>query len=406
MFERPPFRTCGACGALEGVGLLSGGGRAYQLRCRFCRDTIVWPLPEVEKAVIYLDQFAFSELFKVEAGIRPEDAPNRGFWEALNSLVRRALLWQQAIFPSSDIHSSETIVARDAEALRAAYEMLGGDVQLLDTEQIESNQVWECFRAFREDRPPQFPVGPDEVLRTPSKRREWLPDMRIVTNPDYSMFATAIRGEVDRVAAEMSSLVEEWRRTKPTFEEALQIELTSYGKAKLTAFRQAAEWIERTMFDPDPLRMFDGALHPVMREFRELQRALEREGVEPGERGRTIIQLWQWPGNQQQPFVRISAYLFAALARKITAGQRKLPTRGFMNDVKAISAYAPHVDAMFLDRECAALLSEEPLRSELPLKARIFSLQSASAFLEYLEELAAHASSEIRESAKLLYNFE
>ena len=28
-------------------------------------------------------------------------------------------------------------------------------------------------------------------------------------------------------------------------------------------------------------------------------------------------------------------------------------TRGFMNDVRAISAYAPYVDAMFVDRECA-----------------------------------------------------
>lgn len=31
----------------------------------------------------------------------------------------------------------------------------------------------------------------------------------------------------------------------------------------------------------------------------------------------------------------------------------KPPTRGFMNDVRAISAYAPYVDAMFVDNECA-----------------------------------------------------
>jgi hypothetical protein len=59
-----------------------------------------------------------------------------------------------------------------------------------------------------------------------------------------------------------------------------------------------------------------------------------------------------------------------------------------MNDVKAISAYAPHVDAMFLDRKSAALLNEEPLKSELPVRARIFSLQTADEFLEYLKEQA------------------
>ena len=39
---------------------------------------------------------------------------------------------------------------------------------------------------------------------------------------------------------------------------------------------------------------------------------------------------------------------------------------------------------MFLDNECASLLSEEPLRSEINLTARIFSAQSGKAFLESL----------------------
>lgn len=405
MFERPPFRPCGACGAAEGVGFLGGGGRSFQLRCRYCRDTVVAPLPEVDKAIIYLDQFAFSELFKVEAGIRPAQAPNRDFWEGLHSSLRRVLLLQQAIFPSSDIHSSETIVARDAQALRAAYERIGGDVQLKDTEDVEGDQNSECFQAFREQRSPVFRFGPDEVLRSPMKRREWLPDMRIVVNTNYAVFADAIREEVDRAAGEMAGVVEEWRRTKPSFGDVLRHELTSYGAAKRGALIRAIQLHERGLLDPDPMRLFDGALHPAMREFSLFRRFLEREGLGSEEAARLIFQFWQWEGNQEQPFFRISSYLFAALARKITAGQRKPPTRGFMNDVKAISAYAPHVDAMFLDRECAALLNEEPLRSELPIRARIFSLQTADGFLEYLDGLAENSTAEVREGATLLYGF-
>lgn len=341
----------------------------------------------------------------MEAGIRPTQAPNRPFWEALHSASRSVLLLQQAIFPSSDIHSGETIVARDAQALRAAYERLGGDVQLEDTEGVESNQIVECFQAFREQRAPVFGFGPDEVLRSPMKRREWLPDMRIVVNTNYAVFADAIREEVERVAGDMAGLVEEWRRTKPSFEDVLRHELSSYATAKRGALIRAFQLHERGLLDPDPMRLFDGALHPIMREFSQFRRLLECEGLSSGEAARLIFQFWQWEGNQEQPFFRISCYLFAALARKITAGQRKPPTRGFMNDVKAISAYAPHVDAMFLDRECAALLQEEPLRSELPIRARIFSLQTADTFLEYLEELARAATPEVREGAKLLYGF-
>ena len=46
---------------------------------------------------------------------------------------------------------------------------------------------------------------------------------------------------------------------------------------------------------------------------------------------------------------------------RVAGGQRRV-TRGFMNDVRAISTYAPYVDAMFIDRECADLLGEGRLR--------------------------------------------
>jgi hypothetical protein len=357
----------------------------------------------VDKEVIYLDQFAFSELFKVEAGTRAASAPHREFWERLHALMRQALLLQQAIFPSSDIHSSETLVARNADGIRAAYKRLGGDVQLHDTAEVEQEQTWECFNAFREGRFPSFEFGPKHVLQNPNSKHEWLPDMRILVNTNYGVFADAMREGVERVAVDMAGLVDGWRERPSTFDEVLRNELSSFGVAKCNALLRAFELHERGMADPDPLRALDGALHPVMREFSALRRFLEEQGHSSDEAARIVFQFWQWEGNQQQPFHRLGAYLFAALARKIFAGQRKQPTRGFMNDVKAIAAYAPHVDAMFLDRECAALLAEEPLRSELPIRARIFSLQAPDEMLDYLEGLVQRTTTEVRDAARALY---
>jgi len=67
-----------------------------------------------------------------------------------------------------------------------------------------------------------------------------------------------------------------------------------------------------------------------------------------------------------------------------------------MNDVRAISTYAPYVDAMFVDRECAALLAEHRLAQDLEYKARIFSLTNGQAFLDYLAEIEAATPSEVR----------
>jgi hypothetical protein len=404
MFERPPFCPCPKCGDPKGIGFLSGGDRGYLLRCRVCRHTIRGVLPAVNKAVIYLDQFAFSELFKLEAGLRRDDAPHHAFWTQLQRQMRSVLLLQQAIFPSSDIHSNETLVGRHAGALKAAYDRLGGDVRLVDTQDVESAQVWECLQAYREQREPVFNLGPEVVVRR--GLTGWLPDMRIVVKTDYAQFANSIREEVNRTAGEMVDLVDNWRVAKSTFDQVLQHELESYGTARRSALDSAMVQFAEGLNSSDPMAGINSALHPVMREFSHMRRSFEQDGMNEAEAFAAVIRFWDWPGNRRQPFHRTSCYLFAALARKIIAGQRKPPTRGFMNDVRAIAAYAPNVDAMFLDRECAALLSEAPLRTELELRARIFSLSNADEFLGYLAELESHAGPDIRHHAQLIYRFE
>jgi len=74
-----------------------------------------------------------------------------------------------------------------------------------------------------------------------------------------------------------------------------------------------------------------------------------------------------------------------------------------MNDVRAISTYGPYVDAMFIDNGCASLLSEEPLRSEVKLKARVFSPTSGDAFLHYLEDLSEQTPADVRQYAEEIY---
>ena len=74
-----------------------------------------------------------------------------------------------------------------------------------------------------------------------------------------------------------------------------------------------------------------------------------------------------------------------------------------MNDVRAISTYAPFVDAMFLDNECASLLGEAPLRDDLNYRARIFSLNMQDEFVAYLAEIEAETPGEVREYAARIY---
>lgn len=125
------------CETADVFGILHIGDRSVSRRCRKCNFSEQEMLPPLHKKVIYLDQFAFSELFKLELGLRREDAPSGEFWSNLSTAVRRVLLLQQAIFPASDIHSGETLVAKEHKLLKEALHRIGGDANFIDTRDIE-----------------------------------------------------------------------------------------------------------------------------------------------------------------------------------------------------------------------------------------------------------------------------
>lgn len=370
------------------------------MRCKECRYTQSEQLPLLNKKVIYLDQFAFSELFKVKAGTRRADAHD-GFWQELYGKVRRVLLLQQAVFPTSDVHSGETIVSPFPKDLRNASEAIGGTASFIDTDEVTFMQVWECFTAYRQNRGPTFSTDVDDVLRT--RRNTWLPDMRVFVNADYSQFADGLRRGTNRSADRMTSLVAYWQDKRPPFEDVLRSEIENYGAGRTTVLRYLMDLKDELEQSNNPLALLEVGAHPVFREFMELLRVFEAEGLDQAAAMGEVVKFWQWPGNWEQPRHRITAYLFAAIARKIVAGQRKPPTRGFMNDVHAIASYAPYVDAMFLDKECAGLLREAPLHDELKLRARIFSLNTREEFLAYLGELEDGADDEVRRYSRRLY---
>lgn len=400
MFERAPFKQCQKCGEPEGLGVLGVAENIIRHRCRSCQYTTEYPLPDLEKRVIYLDQMAFSELFKLEAGTRNPAAAHHEFWVSVHRLVGRTLLLQQAIFPSSDVHQDETIVARDAAGLRAAYERLGGDARFKDTQDIESRQVWDCFEAYLEAREPTFDLSVDKVMQT--KRNEWLPDMRVVVNTDYTFLADLIRDDVNRTAVEMDGLLESWRKFRPSFDDVLQYELSQFAEVRREGLARYFSEYQRALASNDPLIFMNVLGNRFLREFSNLHKEFMNIGFNDDEAIVQVCQFWNWEGNISQPAHNLSAYLFAALSRKVVAGQRRV-TRGFCNDVRAISTYAPYLDAMFLDNECAALLREAPLPEALGLRAKIFSLNTRDDFLAYLEETEAGAGAEIRECAQVIY---
>ncbi len=151
------------------------------------------------------------------------------------------------------------------------------------------------------------------------------------------------------------------------------------------------------------MAFFEACQSPyLLEEHRMLSSAFINAWIPEANVGQEVLRFWNWDRNLEQPHHRISAYMFAAIGRRVVNGQRRI-NQGMMNDVRAIATYAPYVDAMFVDRECAALLAELPLAQDLNYKAHIFSLTDGQAFLNYLAEIEAATPPEVREQTARIY---
>lgn len=394
-WERGPYTECPACRNIS-VGLLMAGGDRMTMRCSECRHTITVPLPPLDKKVIYLDQFVFSLLFNVETGGRLPPG-HEAFSVEVHKKLRRLVLLQQVILPHSDLHRDETIVFNRASELRHAYEFFGGGVQLASVTDVELSQTIAAAEAYLAGHQLTLPLDVDDVLD--DSRNGWLRDMHISVRSDYSIFADDLRRTRDETHVEMQALAAEWAREKPSFHTVLERETRAIATSKIKALERSEE-MKRS---EEPMASIDAHHAPIQQEVRYLLNLVLKNGVPPEKAGETIVGFWNSETCRDLPHHRISSYIFSGIARRVARGQKAIINRGLMNDVRALSTYAPYVDAMFVDKDCARVLAEEPLASDLSYKAKIFSLDDPGAFLAYLDELESATPSEVRSFAQRIY---
>lgn len=401
-WERAPWSHCAKCGEYT-FGFLSGGDDSIVWRCSKCQYCVIEPLAPLDKKVIYIDQFVFSELFKLKAGTRREDKLTP-FWTEVDTLLHRVVHLQQAVLPHSNIHHDETVVSKWPRQLREAYEALGGDIQFQDTRDIQMREITEFAAAYFEQREPNLSFGIDDILD--GERNKWLPNIRVFADVDYSQFAEGTRLRRDRTGTSVNDLMNNWRAQGLGFDEVLNIELNGYHHSRIEALRAWIENYERAEASGDCIAIMNLSMSHISQELLILERLFKKMGIPESSQYIARNSFWEWERNSEMPFGRILAYMFAALAGQVKAGRKKEVSSGFMNDVEAIAAYAPFVDAMFIDKECALLLSQGRPGKELNLRAKIFSLTNQDEFLEFLRGLEAQADDEMRRHAKIIYGLE
>ena len=116
-FIRPPYVRCPKCGQ-QTFGILGVSDQQYFRRCYGClypkRDEkpVIYPLPVLKKKIIYLDQFAISNMVKF---FYPEVKVSKtrtidSFYKVLFDKIHRLTSLQLVICPDSSNSSNRVFI--------------------------------------------------------------------------------------------------------------------------------------------------------------------------------------------------------------------------------------------------------------------------------------------------------
>jgi len=389
-----PYVDCPKCRDKNTFGVLSINRQSYIRRCKKCWYDQSFPLPLLNKKIIYLDQFAISEMMKfLNHRTKANQKGNiNEFWGVLFSKLDRLCKLQLIVCPNSSFHRDESVMSPFYNPLKRIYELLSCDVKFEDDFSIKKHQIY-------------------------LHAQEWLQGKNIINLNIDDIIDGDVHGWTDRFIISVNYPVEKlkdeltlskrqahgkfldsfkiWQQEKDkSFDYWFNKECTSIGPYFLGNYIQDVRRIQSILNGEREFRSYDDIEPTESYEVvRNVINVFEKAGKKGDELAKLTTDYFFSSDWQYIPFVRISALLLAALARRAAAGQKKLPNEGMIYDFNIISVLLPYCDAMFIDNECRSLLVENELVQELQkYGTKTFSYKNKDEFIQYLDEIEKNAS--------------
>ncbi|MGZ3493044.1 MAG: hypothetical protein ACXU9S_16365, partial [Gemmatimonadaceae bacterium] len=178
---------------------------------------------------------------------------------------------------------------------------------------------------------------------------------------------TELREVRERLDNQLSRIVEEWaRQSERTFDERRDEQLKAFGPSYIG--------------------------EPAGSEFFGLMwSAMDERDVPVARRRATVNEFLRSEAPAQIRAAQLRAGFLAAIGWSAARGQLGRVTASLRWDLQSISAYAPYVDAMFVDRQCHRLMRDTQLAEAIPAELAVFSVENLGAFEHWLDEVEASA---------------
>lgn len=396
-FIHGPYVACPHCGAADDFGVVFISHRSYTRRCKKCLRTQHLDLPRLEKRVIYLDQFAISDMVKA---MNPNLKANREglidpLWKELFGILDRLRRLQLIACPDSEFHEHESAISTspDRASLKGMYRLLSSEVRFRDHVRIESAQLHDQVTKWVKGEDATH-VATDRHDAISGDLSDWTDIFMISMRlGDPEGYIDALRSSRAEGRSFLTRAFEAWRADPGIFEDHFRAESRQWGVNVLDGYQEYLEQYAQCMtgsapYTPDLAFPVD-AVHHV----RVIKNALERAGVRDED---VLPKLFEYINSgilEWLPCNRIAAALWATLATQART-RSKAPDSGMLSDIRMISTLLPYCDAMLIDRECHGLLKNIPVAHRPHYSCRLFTASAREELLEYLRGIESGASAE------------
>jgi hypothetical protein len=387
-FIMGPYLRCPKCGA-EQYGVLSVSDTRCKRRCRTCWYTATVDLPEIRKKIVYLDQFAFSNIMKflspeVKGHQRVAAEP---FWKELFEILGVVCHLQLVACPDSREHHYESLASPFYKALKHTYEHFSHGVSFYDQETIRIQQVADLARSWLKNEPVNHDFRPESV--SSGRLHEWSDRIFITVDGVLPGAVDEFRTSRSKSYQGLQGVFEHWQREKKSFKEVFAAEKAAYGQSLVQMYGDACR--KRSQMVVMMMRGQMPSLDDILPSRTEnlvmnLQLIFQQE-VGEQQANAKLTAFFKSVAINEAPFNLIGAAMYASLASKAAAGQKEIPNQGTATDINIISTLLPYCDAMFVDNKCRSLLQDIPRDCALPYDCKVFSLKTGADFIQYLTQI-------------------
>jgi hypothetical protein len=387
-----PYVLCSKC-SVEQFGILSIRGTYYTRRCRNCWHKADFPLPDIRKKIVYIDQFAFSNIMKIlspDAQGHERTASNP-FWKELFETLGVVCHLQLVVCPDSKQHQYESLTSAFYKSLKRTYEHFSGGLSFYAADDIQRMQIARLTECWLKKEPTTFDFDAQEI--THGKLHEWADRIYITVDGVLDGFVDDVRTTRNAIHKGLQEVFEIWRREKKSFKEVFEAEKGSYTQTLVQVYSAQQKKVRDALMRGDMPSLNDMLISQQGMVLQQVQYTLA-DAFGEAESNRALAEFIRTGVMNDAPFNVISASLYASLSQKAAAGQKRPPNQGTSNDVNMLSTLLPYCDAMFVDNECRALWQDIPRNYKVPYSCALFSPNVGHEFLRYLKKIRDSATPE------------